>query len=76
MKTRETEFHYRMTVARYSVKDVAKLLGISTQAVYMKISGRTAWTVDEFYKICEAFKLSPADAERVFLHRGLAHSQP
>lgn len=76
MKLKESEFHYKMAMAKYSVKDVAEMLGISTQAVYMKINGRTAWTVDEFYKICEAFKLKPAEAKRIFMPKGLTKRQP
>ena len=76
MKAKENEFHYKMVMSKYSVKDVAKLLGISTNAVYNKINGKTQWTLIEFFVLCDAFSLSYEEGKRVFLPQMLANSHP
>lgn len=72
MQIDKTEFNYQRQIARMTVRDVAKLLGISTQAVYKKINGKAKWTVDEYYQIRSAFNLSEEKALEIFFAEEVA----
>lgn len=74
MKAKESEFHYKMIMSKLSVKDVADLLGISTNAVYNKINGKTQWSLNEFFVLCDAFSLTYEEGRTIFLPSMLADS--
>lgn len=70
------EFKYRMTVARMTLDDVAKLLGITRQAIYKRFrSGVGCWSVDDYFKIRDAFGLTDEEAQGIFFSRKLTVSQ-
>lgn len=52
--------------AGYNNNDVAHCVGISKQAFYNKIAGRTDFKSSEIKKISAFLKLSPEDVNRIF----------
>ena len=70
------EFKYRMAVARMSIDDVARLLGITRQAIYKRFrTGSRSWSIEDYWKIKQAFNLTEEEAERIFFSEELTVCQ-
>lgn len=63
----EIKFKMKLVEKGSSVKDIAEVLEISTQAVYKKLNGETNITVDDLRKIKARLDLTDEEVAEIFL---------
>lgn len=51
----------------YTIKFIAKRLGITPQGFYKKRNGSSEFTIDEMLILCELLKITKSEREEIFL---------
>lgn len=59
----------KMVESECSVADLAKILGISTTAVYRRLNNEVAFTVPEMLKCVSRLNLSTAERDKIFFEK-------
>lgn len=65
--TDEQLLRQRIDIKGYTIVAISKVLGISREGLYKKLSGETEFKASEIVKISELLQLNNSERDKIFL---------